>query len=205
MLEGNIDILLPTTGKRMDGMIFQIQAFLNQSYKRLTVWVLVDSDNFNLVQARIKDRVFQYSNIEIIKVPDEWRGNHGHNAIKYALEKLPLKSEWFNTSGDDDCVMPWAMEHLIADSYDVDMVIGKCIATDRKHDYVDVILGKNIKLGEITGSCCLYRTSKVREFGYSLTENNYNADWELINKMVNKANWRKIDSVIYVMPQEFYN
>ena len=52
-MEGEwIDILIPTAGKRMNGLLFQIAAFLNQSYHRLTVWVLVDHDDFDLINAQ---------------------------------------------------------------------------------------------------------------------------------------------------------
>ncbi len=199
MFQGAIDILIPTKGDRINGLLYQIHAFLNQSYNMLTIWVLIDSNNPNGVKKHIGESLMvSYGNVRLIQVPEEWRGNHGHNPIRYALEELPLRGTWFNTSGDDDCVMEWGMEHLIAASDDVDMVIGKCIPTRRNHDYESEILGKDIELGKITGSCCLYRTDKVREIGYPIK--GYNADWELIEKMM-EGNFRKIDSVVYVMPQ----
>lgn len=194
-----VDIIIPTAGKRMNGLLYQISAFLNQSYHRLIVWILIDHDDFDFINAQIRDKFSNcHSVLKTIKVPNAWRGNYGHNPILYAIERLPLAGEWFNTSGDDDCVMEWGIEHLITNSDDVDMVIGKCIPTKRNHDYDGDILGKDIELGKVTGSCCLYRTSKVKEIGYS--SNGYNADWELIKRMMG-GNFRKIDSVIYVMPQ----
>ena len=199
-MEGDwIDILIPTAGKRMNGLFYQISAFLNQSYHRLVVWVLIDHDDFEFIDAQIRDKFpSRHSVLKTINVPDEWRGNYGHNPIRYAVEKLPLKGEWINTSGDDDCVMEWGMEHLVSASDDVDMVIGKCIPTRRNHDYQEGVLGRNIGLGMVTVSCCLYRTSKVREIGYPT--DGYNADWKLIEKMI-EGNFRKTNSVVYVMPQ----
>lgn len=197
--KGSIDVLIPTQGKRINGLIYQIQAFLNQSYKFVNVWVLVDSEDFNFIEYTIKRRLAPpYSRVHVINVPREWGGNYGHNPIRYAIERLPLNGVWLNTSGDDDCVMEWGMGHLIDNSDDVDLVIGKCIPTKRNHDYDGDVLGRDIELGKVTGSCCLYRTSKVKEIGYS--SENYNADWILIEKMM-EGNFRKIDSVIYVMPQ----
>ena len=194
-----VDILIPTKGERINGLLYQIGAFLNQNYLKITIWVLIDSDIFDVINARIRDTYpHRHHELKTIKVPDEWRGDYGHNPIRYAIEKLPLKGEWFNTSGDDDCVMEWGIGCLIENSDDVDMVIGKCIPTRRNHDYQRDILGRDIELGKITGSCCLYRTERVREIGYPT--DNYNADWMLIEEMV-KGNFRKIDSVIYVMPQ----
>ena len=195
----NVDILIPTKGERINGLLYQISAFLNQNYYHITIWVLVDHDDFGLINSYIRDNFpSRHSVLKVIEVPDEWRGNHGHNPIRYALEKLPLKGEWFNTSGDDDCVMEWGIGHLVENSDDVDMVIGKCIPTRRNHDYQENVLGRDIELGKVTGSCCLYRTSKVKEIGYPT--DGYNADWKLIEQMMD-GNFRKIDSVVYVMPQ----
>lgn len=199
---GAIDVLIPTAGKRMDGLVYQVNAFINQSYHKITTWVLVDHDDFDYVRVYVKDRIPRHSKVEIIKIPDEWRGNYGHSSIRYAIEKLPLEGMWFNTSGDDDCVMEWGIEELVINSDGVDMVIGTVLPVRRDYGYTDRILGKNIALGEITGSCCLYRTSKVREIGYPSMQNHYNADWELIEKMM-EGTFRKIESVIYVMPQDF--
>lgn len=199
MFQGAIDVLIPTEGKRINGLLYQIYAFLNQSYNMITIWVLIDSSQSYQIEKHIIESMgVVHGSVNLIHVPKEWSGNHGHNAIRYALGALPLRGTWFNTSGDDDCVMEWGMERLVANSDDVDMVIGKCIPTRRNHDYQEGVLGRNLGLGMITGSCCLYRTSKVKELGYPTDE--YNADWILIEKML-EGNFRKIDSVIYVMPQ----
>lgn len=197
----NVDILIPTKGERINGLMYQIGAFLNQNYLKITIWVLIDSDNFDVINARIRDTFpHRHHLLKTINVPDKWRGNYGHNPIRYALEELPLEGEWFNTSGDDDCVMEWGIGHLVENSDDVDMVIGKVLAVRRNHDQVNCVLGSEMEWSKITGSCCLYRTSKVREIGYSAE--GYSADWHLIKKMM-EGNFRKINSVIYVMPMSF--
>lgn len=195
-----VDVLLPTQGIREQGLIFQIDAFLNQSYRKMQLWVLIDSDNASFVASTIKAKVKRHERVKLIIVPEEWRGKHGHRPIKYAIENLPLEGDFVMTSGDDDCVMPWGVEKLAENTNDVDMVIGLCHATRRNHDDSEVVLGKNIVLGEITGSCCLYRTSRVKEVGYD--DELYEADWVLISKMLHYPS-RQINSVIFVMPQSF--
>ena len=115
MDNGRVDVLIPTAGKRVDGLIYQINAFVDQSYTHKTIWVLIDVDSdaeFHVLRARIFDRTRRYAPIEIIRVPEDYRGKHGHGPIRYAIERLELTGDWIITSGDDDSVMPWALEEL---------------------------------------------------------------------------------------------
>ena len=200
MKSGRVDILLPTKGERLNGLIFQVNAILNQSYKNRVLWVLVDGDDeiFDLIKRTIAEQC--KGAVEVIHVPNGWRGNWGHRPIKWALENLPLEGEWVITSGDDDCIMEWALDELVKNSEGVDTVIGICIPTKRNYSFVKFYLGENIQLANITGSCCLYRRSRVMEVGYD--DSRYEADWDLIEKML-KFPYCKINSVLFVMPQSF--
>ena len=204
MDNGRIDVLIPTNGKRVDGLIYQINAFIDQSYDYKMIWVLVDvatEDEFAVIRSRIFDGTRRYAPVKIEMVPEEYRGCYGHGPIKYAIEVLPLDGEWVITSGDDDSVMPWALEKLILHSNGVEMVVGKCIPVRRDHKYLpNHVLGEDIAHGHITGSCCLYRLERVKELGYS--SERYDADWDMIEKML-RYPYRKIDEVLFVMPQSF--
>jgi hypothetical protein len=193
-----IDVLLPTQGKRMNGLKFQIQAILNNSYKDIRLWTLIDSDNAEEVRAELSKTLHKRHNIII--VPEEWRGNWGHRPIKYAIEELPLKGEWLITSGDDDVITEWALDELIKQSQGVNMVVGICLPVSRMLCQTDRVLGEHMALGQITGSCCLYRLSSVKEVGYD--DSTYEADWKLIEKMM-RFPFRQIKSVLFVMPQSF--
>lgn len=196
----HIDVLLPTEGKRMNGLIFQIYSILNQSYRSHTLWVLVDSDKAQMVERELKIKFPFNGKLKVAVVPDEWRGNWGHKPIKWALEHLPLEGEWVITSGDDDCITEWALQRLIERSDDVDMVVGMCIPVTREQEAVPMFLGDEMKLGKITGSCCLYRRSRLMEVGYD--DETYEADWVLIKRMM-EFSYRRITSVLFVMPQSF--
>ncbi len=204
MDNGRVDVLIPTVGKRVDGLIYQINAFVDQSYKYRNIWVLVDvdtEDEFLVLRARIFDRTVRYATIEIIRVPEDYRGKHGHGPIRYAVERLDLTGEWIITSGDDDSVMPWALESLVTASNGQDMVVGRCIPVKRNHGYLENhVLGYHMLHGRITGSCCLYRASRVKELGYD--DSRYDADWDMIEKMMQYPH-RKIETVLFVMPQSF--
>lgn len=204
MDNGKVDVLIPTAGKRVDGLIYQINAFVDQSYNHKTIWILVDVDSENeyaVLRARIFDRTRRYAPIEIIHVPEEYRGKYGHAPIRYAIEKLPLDGKWIITSGDDDSVMPWALEELMKSSDGVDMVVGKCIPVRRDLKYLpNHVLGEDIAHGHITGSCCLYSSEKIKTLGYD--DSRYDADWDMIEKM-KRFPYNKIDTVLFVMPQSF--
>ena len=196
-----IDVLLPTQGKRMNGLKFQIQAILNNSYKDIHLWVLIDCDNAHDIEDEI-DVMGYYPNERFtsIVVPEEWQGNWGHRPIKYAIEELPLEGDWIITSGDDDVITEWALDELIKQSDGVNMVVGICLPVSRMLGQTDRVLGEHMGLGQITGSCCLYRSSSVKEVGYD--DSTYEADWKLIEKMM-RFPYRQIKSVLFVMPQSF--
>ena len=193
-----IDVLLPTQGKRMNGLKFQIQAILNNSYKDIRLWTLIDADNAREVEAEI-DKIKDPRHYVVV-VPKEWRGNWGHRPIRYAIEELPLEGEWIITSGDDDVITEWALDELIKKSDGVNMVVGICLPVSRMLTQTNRVLGEHMGLGQITGSCCLYRASTVKEVGYD--DSTYEADWTLISKMM-RFPFRQIRSVLFVMPQSF--
>lgn len=201
-----VDVLLPTRGERMNGLLYQAWAFLNQSYPNLTLWILVDSDRFKGIETELKSNLPLLPSqltekFKIVEIPSEWRGRWGHGAIRYAIENLPLEGEWLITSGDDDCVMEWGVKSLVEGSNDnVDMVVGLCIPVKRNYDIVRGYLGERIEKGNITGSCCLYRRSRVMEVGYD--DSTYAADWVLINKMM-KFPYKQLNTVLFVMPQSY--
>lgn len=204
MDNGKVDVLIPTAGKRVDGLIYQINAFVDQSYNHKTVWVLVDvetEDEYAVLRARIFDRTRRYAPIEVVRVPDEYRGKHGHAPIRYAIEKLDLQGDWIITSGDDDSVMPWALEELIKSSGGVDMVVGLVVPVRRDLKYLENhVLGVNMMHGHITGSCCLYSAEKIKTLGYD--DSRYDADWDMIEKMM-RFPYKQINTVLFVMPQSF--
>lgn len=189
-----VDIILPTNGKRPDGLAYQIDAILNQSYKNIKLWVLNDTCG-ELILNRKDDRLSD------IDVPDGHHGNAGHNAIKWALQSLPLQGEWIYLIGDDDCLAPWAIDELVSASDEkTDMVVAFIVAVHRDHNIATEILGSVMELGKITGSCCLFRASKLKEFGWD--NSGYTSDWITMKKFIDsKAEIRKIRKVIAIMPQ----
>lgn len=200
MVEGKIDVLLPTAGQRMNGYLFQVQAILNNSYKNIRLWSLIDHDDPKVVRNKVHEELKFDNRHTLVEVPTEWRGKHGHRPIKYVIENLPLDGEWIITSGDDDVIMEWALEKLIDNGNEVDMVIGMCDPVKRNHDYVDTVLGEKLECGRITGSCCLYKRERVQEVGYD--DSLYEADWVLIEKMLNYPH-RQINTVLFAMPQDY--
>lgn len=187
-----IDIILPTIGKRPDGLRYQIDAVLNQSYKDIKLWVLNDTDK-DLVIHREDER------LKKINVPIENHGNAGHNAIKWAIDELPLKGEWIYLIGDDDCLMPWAMSELVAGTDKADMVIGYVVAVHRDYSVAPEVLGSKIELGKITGSCCLFKADKLKNFGWD--NSSYISDWIVINKFITECVVNRVKKIIAVMPQ----
>ena len=118
-MSNKIDILLPTNGKRLEGLKSQIRSVLHQSHEDIHLWVLMDGCN---VEAECLDITCEDRRVTFISVPSEHSGQHGHKAIKWTLAELPLDGEWVWMTGDDDCLLPWGFEGLLHESEGYDMV-----------------------------------------------------------------------------------
>lgn len=195
-----ISILLPTTGKRIAGLNYQMAACMNQTYPGVRLLILADCEKYEYETIKFNAAKFNDSRITVYKVPDEFRGKWGHAPIRWAVEQLPLEN-WFLTTGDDDAMLPWAAEKLVEaiEQFPTsDIIIGKCLPVKRNADALRMMLGDEIRLGKITGSCCIYKTDSVKKIGYDDSE--YIADWVLIEKMM-EMNYTLINTVLFVMPQ----
>ncbi len=175
-----VDIIMPTNNKRPDGLKFQIDAILNQSYKDIKLWLLNDTDGVLEIH-RQDDRLNK------IDVPEGHRGNAGHNAIRWAIENLPLTGDYIYPIGDDDCLTPWAI------------TIAYIVAVHRDYTVAPEILGSKIELGKITGSCCLFKATKLKEFGWD--NSSYISDWIVIEKFIKNGSVSRVKKIIAVMPQ----
>ncbi|MDP2672056.1 MAG: glycosyltransferase family A protein [Candidatus Daviesbacteria bacterium] len=184
---------MPTNGKRPDGLKYQIDAILNQSYKPIRLWLLNDTGS-RLDIHREDDRLFKEY------VPIEHTGNAGHNAIRWAIENLPLKGEYIYLIGDDDCLTPWAINELVAGSDNADITIAYVVAVHRDYTVAPEILGSKIELGKITGSCCLFKADKLKKFGWD--NSSYISDWIVIDKFIKSGCVvNRVKKIIAVMPQ----
>jgi len=183
-----ITVLLPTDGKKINGLNYQIDAVLNQSHKNLELVVLSSYADLDIKR---DDPRFK-----VVRVPEEFWGYWGHKAVRWAVYNLELDGDWLYVLGDDDVLCEWGLEKLIASGEGNDMVIGKVVALNRVNHNIGMTLGADLACGHITGSCCLYRLSRVKEVDY--TEDQYEADWILIKAMM-KFPYKQIDSLVYLL------
>ena len=188
-----ITILLPTDGKRIKELKYAVSCILNQEYTNIELIVLSSYNDLAPEILEIQDDRFK-----VVRVPEEHWGYWGHKAVKWAVNDLELKGEWLFIIGDDDVLCRWSLGEMIKNSEGVDMVHGLVIATTRDtYVWSNRILGATMEHGQITGECCIYRLSRVREVGY--TEDKYEADWILIKDMMRFPH-KQINSIITVMP-----
>lgn len=220
MSEVLVDFILPTDGKRIAGLNSVIGCCINQvsaDYtKRLDIHrinVMADGCYDNLAiedglkfipgaqsvggPARQKTYEVDGTVVRICETPNGPLGKWGHGAIKWAVENLDL-AEWFFVAGDDDVVMPWAIDRLLACAGpDTEAVIGRAPAVKRKSKASYFMLGDRLEHGLVTGSCGLYRTKAVREIGYG--DKGYAEDWELIRKLLSRGRLARCEALVYVL------
>lgn len=217
-----VDFILPTDGKRVAGLNAQVEACLNQvnadyterlgchrinvmadgCYDTLSIngnYAPTPADPSPSEKAPGRQRSFLLDGItvRVIEVPGVPRGKWGHGAIKWAVENLDL-AEWFFIAGDDDVVMPWTIDRLLAAARpDAEAVIGLAYALKRKSKAPYCLLGDRLEHGLVTGSCGLYRTAAIREIGYG--DKGYAEDWELIKKLVSRGKVARCNSLVYLL------
>ena len=222
MNEIKVDFILPADGKRPAGLNSQVESCINQvnaDYTaRLTchrINVMADGcyDTLSInghyapapeavipsVKSPGRQRSFYVDEtvIRVVEVPGGPRGRWGHGAIRWAVENLDL-AEWFFIAGDDDVVMPWAIDRLLAAAKpDTEAVIGRAFALRRGSKEPYFQLGQQLQTGLVTGSCGLYRTAAVREIGYG--DKTYAEDWELIRKLKERGRLIQSPALVYLL------
>lgn len=222
MSELSVDFIIPTDGKRIAGVNAMLECCLNQvsaDYaRRLDIHrinILADGcyDTLSIdghyaprpeeptpsgkAPSRQRSFVLDDTTIRVIEVPGGPRGKWGHGAIKWAVENLDL-AEWFFIAGDDDVVMPWAIDRLLECALsDTEAVIGRASAVRRKSKAHYFMLGERLEHGLVTGSCGLYRTKAVREIGYG--DKGYAEDWELIRKLASRGKIARCEALVYIL------
>jgi hypothetical protein len=133
----------------------------------------------------------------VIEVPGGPLGNWGHLAYRWAGENLDDLGEWTYFVGDDDILLQKALEFFSQNFGENEIVIGRAVSLDRNTYRFNYLLGNEIKVNLITGSCSIYKTAVLKEVGYG--DSSYAADWTLINKFVQRGKVAHIKSVVYVL------
>lgn len=222
MSELLVDFIIPTDGKRIAGVNAMLEGCLNQvsaDYsRRLNIHrinILADGcyDTLSINghyspqpegpapsgKSPSRQRSFNLdeTTIRVLEVPGGPLGQWGHGAIKWAVENLDL-AEWFFIAGDDDAIMPWALDRLLACAGpSTEAVIGRASAVKRKSKAHYFMLGDRLEHGLVTGSCGLYRTKAVREIGYGAK--GYAEDWELIRKLSSRGRIARCEALVYIL------
>ncbi len=193
-MNDKVTILLATAGERINGLIYQINACLNQSYKDIELVVLVKNEAHKIVSEAIK---VSDQRMTVVYLPEECDAGYGVKAIAWAIENLNL-GKWLYLTGDDDVLCEWGIEELVKHSEIVEMVVGLCIPLMRSGNRLSgEPFGKIMQRGNVTGSCCLFKVEMVKKLGWP--DEHQASDWFLIEKFLGYP-FKQIDSVIAIMP-----
>ena len=199
-----IEILLPTAGKR-ESISNMFDSIMGQTYQDFRLTILADTEDTPSIwgmlaktktKAKINGLAYR-GKVRVIEVPNAPLGNWGHSAIRWAFENLNDLAEWSYIVGDDDILLPKTLEIFARHFEGNEMVVGRALSIDRGDYRFNLILGNELKVNLITGSCCIYKTDIVRQVGYD--DSCYASDWTIIEKFAKRGKFAHINSLIYVL------
>lgn len=201
----DIDVLIPTAGKRFHNCMFQINAVLSSNVDaRVHVMTSKPWPEMRNV-FDLDDRVIFYEN-----TPEGGANNGdvynpsgflGLPKVSWALDHIEL-ADWFCYFHDDDALLPWGLKYLMDAREDVSMVVGRALGVSRSQhlDFTPYVVGKTIDRCRVGNACAIYETESLQSLPrpWFFPEYIY-ADWELINRMARHFPYRTIPNTVQVL------
>lgn len=205
-----VDVVIPTmfSPSRHFSLIHQIKSALHQGVPARVV-ILCSLENYpkrTAVEECLS--VEEKQNLTYFLHPDGQTTDSQFNpkgymcapAQKAWLEKGDA-AEWQMHAADDDCLTPWALPYLLANSMGVDMVIGRGVVVGR--DYSDqrhYRMGESVERCHVGLACGILKTASIRKLDDPIFDPNTGySDWELIYRMAGKFPHRFIKQIVVVM------
>ncbi|MDI6788498.1 MAG: hypothetical protein QME51_09020 [Planctomycetota bacterium] len=191
----DIDILIPTSKKRLQKLLWQIRSCFNQG---LDVRVTVASTG---EYPELLERLTDVERIKMRFIIDAPEGLCGNAASKHAMENYEW-GDWFYSIGDDDALLPWGLKHLWNNKQGVDMVIGRalCVSKGQNLDLTQYRVGTVLARGRVSGVCTLFNFRKVEKLGKPYWDaDSVVSDWELIEKMAENHKYKIIPETVCVL------
>ena len=196
MWKPDVDVLIPTSKKRLDNLMCQIHTAQNQGFQvRITIamsgqWIALEE----------KLGAYDAENIRLVyDAPD---GLIGNPAVQYCIQNLEW-CDWYYQTGDDDSLMPWGLKHLYEqiDEHSK-MIIGQAICVT-KNDHRDIShkkVGRVILEGAVSGVCVLFHMPSVKKLSPPWwNPESKVADYELIRKMANSYPYKVIPNTVTIL------
>lgn len=203
-----IDVLIPTARQpeRFHNLLFQIRAVLNSPVNaRVTVAMSGEwPELIHAIHPKEWDRVRIAS-----ECPDGQKGNPFHTEggymsgpkVAWCLDNLDW-GDWWYFMGDDDCLLPWGLRHMLDASDGVDMVIGQVLGVSRKDhlDFTPYTIGRSIARCRVSSAGAMFRVEAMKKLDKPWwNPNSGYADWELIERMSKAYLHRITASTIHVL------
>lgn len=126
----------------------------------------------------------------------------GYATLNYAMDHLDLAPWWYQ-QGDDDCMMPWALEHLMAARDGVQMVIAPTVAVLKvtHEDKTYYKCGFELVQNHVGQNHVLINTEAFRQLEKPYWQETVNAtnDFFFIQRMAKQFKYRFIPNVVGVL------
>lgn len=189
--EIDIDVFIPTLKKRTNGLLCNVHTVLNSGLN-VRVTVSIPDESYPDLMDGLTDR--EKACIRII--PNVPQGEPSI-PIKHCVENVEW-AEWLYMIADDDCILPWALQHLWNARKGVAMVMGQVIGTSRK-DHLDFSGWKiGLSITECHVSTAMYNTKRLQELPKPWYEIDPLSDYKFIKKFSDHFPHKIIPSVVHV-------
>ena len=187
----DLDVFIPTLKQRLNGLVCNIHTIFNSGLNVRVTISLPDNDYPELMELLTEKEK------ECIRfVPNVPQGEPSI-PIKHCLENVELL-EWVYLVADDDCVLPWGLQHLWEAREGYSMVMGQVLGVSRnKHlDFTAWKIGFDIIESHV--STAMYNMRSLEKLPKPWYEISPISDYLLIRRMAENFTYNIIPSVVHV-------
>ena len=187
----DIDVFIPTLKQRTDNLLCQIHTVLNSGLN-VRVTLSISDEHYPEVVENLTEKELKALRI-ITRVPQ----GEAAIPIKYCLENFEW-ADWVYPISDDDCVLPWGLQHLFEATEGVGMVMGQTIGVSRKKHYDFSLWKLGIEIAPCHASTAMYNMRCLEKLPKPWYEIDPLSDFKLIEKMSKNFPYKIIPSVVHV-------
>lgn len=206
----DIDVFMPTARKRLWNAIYQVHAVLANPYNvRLTIATHEEWPELrSLITDQENERVRWVIGDPDCKSDNPFHEPNGYGAVlkwHRCLERLDWAT-WYTNATDDDCWLPWAMDHYMkqirepgADKFGMLITPSLAVSRSSHFDFTPYRLGRAVERCKIGMNNVLINMRKMEALSrpYFDVCSAY-ADWELIKRLADAFPYKMLDHVTSV-------
>ena len=187
----DVDVFIPTLKQRTNSLLCNVHTAFNSGLN-VRVTVSLPDDSYDELMDNLTEKEKNLTRL----IPNVPQGSAAI-PIAHCLEKIEW-SDWVYPVADDDCILPWGLQHLYEATEGVGMVMGQTFGTSRKKHYDFSSWKLGFQIIPCHASTAMYNMRKMEKLPKPWYLIDDLSDFYLIKKMSDNFPYIIIPSVVHV-------